>query len=62
MSDETKLEIGDRVTWRKTPNSLALTGCVVLALGKTEDGQEAVTLQVFDQEVNALASELHRES
>jgi hypothetical protein len=60
MADAVK--VGDRVTWKsgKNPHALAITGCLVLALGETDDGRPAATVRLerFDTEANALVADL----
>ena len=63
MSADRPIQIGDLVTWRsaKHPGSLGIQHCEVVAFGKTEDELDAATIRVFDQEVNALVSDLTKE-
>lgn len=58
------IKVGQFVTWRSAnnPNALGFTGCKVLELGETEDGQPAAKLDCGRfGEANALVSELHPE-
>jgi hypothetical protein len=59
-----QIQVGDFVTWRsaENPNALGFTGCQVLELGESEDGQPAARLNLGRFGVaNALIADLVKE-